>query len=228
MNIDTNTCERYKRIPVAVLNDVMVKAGCPDQVLSHEIKSSDGLPSFAGPAFCVRGERTAGGSGKPDVRFEMYRQFRSGSVLIIATGGYRSTAVLGENMTVALKMRGCQGIVVDGGYRDKSSIAEAGIPVRAMFVSPVASSGRFALVEFDVSVTLPGQSTPEVQIHAGDLVVGDEEGTIIIPARGVQTILEDAEKVIEAERRTRDLILAGEDAEKAYKSNDRFGHVRPI
>jgi len=67
-----------------------------------------------------------------------------------------------------------------------------------------------------------------VAIGPGDMIVGDEDGVIVVPAQGVQTILEDAEKVIEAESRTRDLILAGQDAEQAYKANDRFSHVRPI
>ena len=220
--------DRYRAIPVAVLNDVLVKAGRPHQVLSHEIKALDGLPAFAGPAFCVRGERKMGGPGQADLRFEMYRRFRSGSVLVIASGGYRPSGVLGENMTAALKARGCRGVVSDGGYRDRESIAASGVPIRAVFVSPVSSGGNFAYVELDVSVALPGQTASTVLVHAGDMVVSDSDGTIIVPARGLQTILEDTETVMTIEDRTRELILQGEDAERAYKANDRFSHVRAI
>jgi regulator of RNase E activity RraA len=225
--MNEDLAQRYRRIPVGVLNDVLVKAGKPHQVLSSDIRGFDGLPPFAGPAFCVRGERRMG-SGPADLRFEIYRQFRTASVLVIASGAYRPTAVLGENMTTALQQRGCAGVVVDGGYRDRQGIAEMGIPVRAMFVTPVASAGNFAFVEIDARVVLPGQSSSTVAIGPGDMIVGDEDGVIVVPAQGVQTILEDAEKVIEAESRTRDLILAGQDAEQAYKANDRFSHVRPI
>ncbi|GAA5232206.1 RraA family protein [Verticiella sediminum] len=220
--------ERYRRIPVAVLSDVMAKAGCPDQLLSHELRSFDGSGSFAGPAFCVRGQSTGGNEHPPDIRFEMYRRIHRGAVMVVATGGYRTTAILGENMTVALKQRGCQAIVLDGPYRDRSSIAALGVPVRARFVTPTASGGRYAIVACDEAVQMPGQSQPAVTVHPGDLVVGDEEGVIVIPRRGVHSIAEDAERVIAAEERTRERMQAGEDAEQAYKANDRFGHVRKI
>ncbi len=222
-----NLATRYRSIPVGVLHDVLVNAGQPHQVLSSDIRSFDGLPPFAGPAFCVRGERKMG-KAPADCRFEMYRQFRAGSVLVIASGGYRPTAVLGENMTTALRQRGCTGVIIDGGYRDKQGIAEMGVPVRAMYVTPVASGGNFAFVDVDASVVMPGQSSTTVAVGPGDMIVGDEDGVVVVPARGVQTILEDAEEVIRAESRTRDLILAGRDAEQAYKANDRFSHVRPI
>lgn len=219
---------RYRRIPVAVLSDVMTKAGCPDQVLSHALRSFDGLGSFAGPAFCVRGQ-SAGGNDRPkDIRFEMYRRIRPGAVMLVATGGYRSTAILGENMTVALQQRGCQAIVLDGPYRDRASIAALGVPVRARFVTPIASAGRYAIVACDEPVQMPGQAQPGVSVHPGDLIVGDEEGVIAIPRRGVLSIAEDAEHVIAAEERTRAAMQAGGDAEQAYRANDRFGHVRRI
>ncbi len=224
----SDLADRYRAIPVAVLNDVLVKAGKPHQVLNQEIRALDGLPPFAGPAFCVRGERKMGGPGQEDLRFEMYRRFRTGSVLVIASGGYRPSGVLGENMTASLKARGCRGIVSDGGYRDRESIAASGIPVRAVFVTPVSSGGNFAYVELDVSVSLPGQTSSTVRISGGDMVVSDGDGTIIVPSHGIETILEDAEKVMTIEDRTRELILRGEDAEDAYKANDRFSHIRPI
>jgi len=219
----------YRTIPVAVLHDVLVKAGAPHQVMSCEIKSADGLAPFAGPAFCVRGERVMGGpSTRKDRRFEIYRQIPKGSVLVIASGGQHPGAVLGENMVASLRVRGCVGIVTDGGYRDQAAISAMNIPVRAAFVTPISSVGQYNIAELDVTVALPGQSCSTVFISSGDLVVGDFDGTIVVPRRGLLTILEDCHELMEAEGRTRQLIMGGEDAEVAYKANDRFGHIRQI
>lgn len=219
--------DRYAGIPVGVLSDVLTRAGRPHQVLRHSFLPLAGLAGFAGPAFCVRGERKSGRQG-PDLRFEMYRRIRAGSILVLASNGFGPGAVLGENMVTALRQGGCRGIVLDGGFRDRLGISEMGMPVRAMFVTPVASGGQFDIAELDAQVNLPGQSAEDVTIFPGDMVVGDEDGVIVIPAAGSQTVLEDAETVIEAEARTRAMILEGEDAERAYQAHDRFGHVRPV
>ena len=226
--MNTDLAERCRRIPVGVLNDVLVKAGAPHQVLSHEIRAHDGMPPFAGPAFCVRGERTMGGPGQTDLRFEMYRRFRSDSVLVIGSGAFRPSGTIGENMTAALKVKGCIGVVTDGGYRDREGIAALGVPVRAAFVSPVNSGGNYAIVAFDVAVTLPGQTTLAVTVSPGDMIVSDGDGTVVIPAEAVNSVVEDAEAVLLIEDRTRELILAGTDAEAAYGTNPRFKHVRLI
>lgn len=219
---------RYRSVPVGVLHDVLGKAGWPHQVLHSDIKAFDGLPPFAGPAYCVRGEQRLQGAGSADIRFDLYRRFKSGSILVIATGGYRASAMFGENVIAALKMRGCQGLVTDGGYRDKEGIARLSMPVRASYVSPASSSGTFAFVELETSIDLPGQTAPTVRINPGDMIVGDGDGVIVVPASGIRTVIEDVEGVIAAEDRTRDMILAGEDAERAYRANERFSHVRPI
>lgn len=220
---------RYARVPVGVLSDVLAKAGAPYQVLSREMRAFAELPPFAGPAFCVRGRRAMGGApALKDRRFELFRQFRPGSVLVIATGNYTLSAVLGENVAASLRQSGCVGIVTDGGYRDRDGIAALGMPTRACYLTPMSSGGQMVIGELDVTVTMPGEAYGTVEIGPGDMIVGDADGVIVVPQRGVMTILEDAEQLIAVEARTRAMIEAGEDSEASYKANERFGHVRRI
>jgi 4-hydroxy-4-methyl-2-oxoglutarate aldolase len=220
--------ERLEQIPVAILSDVMSKAGLPDRVLSHRIRALAGNDRFAGPAFCVLADGTAAARDLPDRRFEMYRQMPEGAVLVLSTGLYASTAAMGENMVTAMKMRGCAGIVMDSGYRDVASIARDGLPVRAMFVTPVSSAGQLRFTALDEPVFMPGQTVPFVHVSPGDVIVSDDEGTLVIPAEHARSICEDAQGVADAEERTRALILAGRDVEEAYRANDRFGHIRKV
>ncbi|MBW6399283.1 RraA family protein [Roseomonas sp. HJA6] len=220
---------RYAQVPVGVLSDVLAKAGAPYQVLSREMRAFAELPPFAGPAFCVRARRAMGGAPPvKDLRFDLYRQFRREAVLIMATGGYGLSAVLGENVAASLRQSGCVGIVTDGGYRDRDGIAALGMPMRACYLTPMSSGGQMAIAELDVTVTLPGEAYGTVEISPGDMVVGDADGVIVVPQRGLTTILEDAERLIVIEARTRSMIESGEDSEVAYKANERFGHIRRI
>jgi 4-hydroxy-4-methyl-2-oxoglutarate aldolase len=226
--IESDFYEKLKQVPVAILSDVMTKAGLPDRVLSCRIRALAGHDTFAGPAFCVQADATASALDLPDRRFEMYRRMPAGAVVVMSTGQYARTAAMGENMVTAMKMRGCVGVVTDSGYRDMASIARDGLPVRAMFVSPVSSAGQLRFVALDEPVIMPGQTVPFVHVTPGDVIVSDDEGTLVIPAQHAHSIYEDAQGVFDAEERTRALILAGRDVEEAYKANDRFGHVRKV
>ena len=96
---------RLERLPAAVISDVLRQLGRPHQVLHHAVArlSADG-GTVAGPAFCVRGERRLGASSPdaPNLRYEMYRRMPAGSVVVVASGGYRDAVVFGENVTVGL------------------------------------------------------------------------------------------------------------------------------
>ena len=67
-----------------------------------------------------------------------------------------------------------------------------------------------------------------MRIAPGDIAVGDGDGVIIIPGRGLRTVTEDAETVLEIEGLTRQQLLAGGDPEAVYVSLERFKHVRRI
>jgi 4-hydroxy-4-methyl-2-oxoglutarate aldolase len=213
---------RFRNVPVTVLSDVLTRAGAPHQVLSHKIQAV-GSPRFAGPAFCVKG-------GKPtpdakDLKFDVLRH--SGpSIVVISTNVENPPVVMGENIVIALKVRGCLGIVTDGGLRDKDAISVIGIPVYTSFFAPIAPRD-WRMIAIDVPVTLPGQSSASVTIFPDDIIVGDDDGVIVVPGASAVTVLEDAEVVVSVEEQIRQRLLAGDDPESAY-SLDRFSHIRPL
>jgi 4-hydroxy-4-methyl-2-oxoglutarate aldolase len=221
---------RLSNLPVAILSDVLRYAGAPHQVLHSSIQAiaPTAGKSVAGPVFSVRGERLLGGSTPENLRPEMFRRMPSGSIVVMATDGYQDAVVIGENVALSLHVRGCRAVVTDGGIRDRDAIIKMGMPVFSRFVSPLSSGQQWITVELDATVTLPGQASATVRIEPGDLAVGDGDGVIIIPGRGLQTVVEDAEAVLEIEGLTREKLLAGGDPEAVYASLERFKHVRRI
>jgi regulator of RNase E activity RraA len=223
--------QRLGRVPAAVLSDVLRAAGVPHHTLHYSIAQLYSGKPVSGPAFCVRGQRVLGGvpaKPGPNTRHEMFRRVREGEIVVIASDGYEDAVVLGENVVIGLQQKGCKGIVTDGGIRDRESIGTLNIPMYARFVTPLSSGKQWAINELQQPISLRGQSSAFVTINPGDMIVGDGDGVVVIPAAGAQSILEDAEVVIEHEERHRSALLAGKDPGEIYTTVNRFTHVRPI
>src|ERR1700727_1504681 len=90
-------CERFTRLPTAVVSDVLFAMGLANQVLTSEIRAIAPSRPFAGPALCLLGkegpEPGPMASGSKPV-FEIDRHMTRGCVAVIATGGHKVGAVI--------------------------------------------------------------------------------------------------------------------------------------
>ncbi|MNF42167.1 4-hydroxy-4-methyl-2-oxoglutarate aldolase [compost metagenome] len=107
-----------------------------------------------------------------------------GSVLVVSTGNFIA-GYWGEVLTVAAQAAGVVGLVIDGGVRDIQAIEKLGFPVFSRGVS----------VKGTVKATAPSVGEPipfnGAQVAAGDLVVADDDGIVIIPQAEVERTLVD-------------------------------------
>jgi 4-hydroxy-4-methyl-2-oxoglutarate aldolase len=224
-------CAGLARLPTAVVSDVLAAMGLPDQVLASTIKPLDPGARIAGPAFCLKGES---GPDQPPVAgvsppvFEMDRRLTPGTVAVIATGGHRTGAVIGGNIGLSFRLKGCVGVVTDGAIRDAAEFAEIGLPLFVTFTTPLSNKGRWHLTEIAVPVSLPGQTAAAVTVAPGDLIQGDGDGVIVIPRRHAAAVLAGAAEVERIESRIKAELRTGEDREAIYRRHDRFGHIKKI
>jgi regulator of RNase E activity RraA len=204
--------------------------GLLEQVLSSTMRAVGSAHAFAGPALCLQGsegaEPDALPSGSKPV-FEIDRRVTSGCVAVIATGGHKLGAVIGGNVALSWHLRGCAGVVTDGGIRDAAECNEMGLPVFATFVVPMSNKGLWAFREIGVPVTLPGQRGRLVAVTPGDIVHADADGVVIIPAPLARRVVADAEILESMEGKIRADLLRGDDREAVYRRYDRFGHIKP-
>ena len=105
-----------------------------------------------------------------------------GSVLVVSTDGF-NTGFWGEVLTLAAEAVGVVGLVIDGGVRDiaaptvrRFQVFASGISMRGTIKASVPSVGK--------PISLAG--TPVV---AGDLVVADDDGVLVVPAAHVEATL---------------------------------------
>ena len=109
-----------------------------------------------------------------------------GCVLVVGTGNFVA-GYWGEVLTVAAEAAGVVGLVIDGGVRDVAAVTARHFPVFARGIS----------VRGTVKASAPSVGQPMmftgVPVAAGDMVVADDDGVIIIPAADAQRTLADGE-----------------------------------
>ena len=108
-----------------------------------------------------------------------------GSVIVVQAGD-TDYAMAGGNVCAVAQRRGISAFVIDGVIRDLVEVREMGFPVFARGVIPVPGV-KSAVAPLDEPVLCGG-----VTVRAGDLVVADEEGVVVVPAARQEQVLSEA------------------------------------
>ena len=126
-----------------------------------------------------------------------------GSVLVVDVGEERELGFWGEVLTTAALARGIAGLVIDGCVRDVDALAAHGFPV---FSSGVALTGA--------TKEMPGSVNREVvagdvEVEAGDWIVGDVDGVAVVPRDALDEVLAAAQARTEKEAGLFDALRTG-------------------
>ena len=221
---------RLRRLSSTVVSDVLDRAGFAHQSLSSAIRPLTPQMKFAGAAVCFSGVTVHGeASGVKSLSpFEIDRAAAEGVAIVIAMNGHSMSAAIGGLMCVALKKRGCAGVVVDGGARDVGEIVDVGLPVFCRYATPLISAGRWALTSANAPVRAAGQASDTVEIAPGDLMIGDADGVVAIPQSVAGDIVSWAERVAEIEESIAAKLREGETREAMFAAHPRFAHIRRL
>lgn len=218
-NESLSLVDRLAAIPyTGAISDILDEMELTHQTLPQEIQSIFPGQTLAGRALTVLGEPSA--STDPQVIFipflKMLGEIQPGAILVSQPQDTLA-AHLGELSSETAQYRGARGAVIDGGVRDTDYIRRIGFPVFARYRTPRDIVGRWRLLECNVALTIG-----EVRIEAGDYVVGDSDGVVIIPQDCAEEVITRAEKVVHTENLVRKAILQGVHPVEAYKRYGRF------
>lgn len=127
-----------------------------------------------------------------------------GTVLVVDYKGHMDVAVTGDIMALAARERGLAGMVIDGAVRDAEEITALGVPVfaRGLSIRGPAKNGPGSVGE---PITLG-----DVAVQTGDIVVGDRDGVVVVPADGWAHALDEARQRDAREEEVRRKLAAGE------------------
>lgn len=198
--------ELARRLGAATIYEAQGQRGA----MESAIKPLD--PSFfvAGPALTV--------DARPGDNLMLHYALsiaKPGDVLVVDAKGFIEAGPWGDVMTFAARQAGIAGLVIDGSVRDSAAIVADGFPV---FSRGVCMKGT--------EKKLPGRVNTRilcagVEVNPGDIVVGDRDGVMIIPADELERSLALAIKREEKEVASRRSLAEGK------KSIDLLG-LRPV
>jgi 4-hydroxy-4-methyl-2-oxoglutarate aldolase len=133
---------------------------------------------------------------------------KPGDVLVIDGKADLTAALMGTIMMTACKQLGIAGVVIDGAVRDTLEIDEMDFPVFAAGSNPngptKACPGRIGH-----PVTVGG-----VTVHAGDFIIGDADGVVVVEREKIESLLPLAEKKVADESARIEAIKKGDTAAK--------------
>lgn len=175
--MDDTTGFGFHEIPTTILADILGREQVMDAGI-HPLWPAIGRT--AGPAFTVR---CAPGDNLM-LHAAIYRA-APGSVLVVEAGA-ADYAVAGGNVCAVAQRRGISALVVDGAIRDLAEVRASGFVVFARGVVPVAGI-KAAAAPLGQPVRCGG-----VVVRAGDIVVGDDDGVVAIPAGLLEQVLAEA------------------------------------
>ena len=110
-----------------------------------------------------------------------------GDVLVIDAKGFLEAGPWGDVLTAAAQERGLAGMVIDGAVRDSQDIIASGFPVFARGLS-IKGTTKIVPGRINVPITVGG-----VVVAPGDVIVGDADGLVRVPAAEVHTALAASE-----------------------------------
>jgi 4-hydroxy-4-methyl-2-oxoglutarate aldolase len=127
-----------------------------------------------------------------------------GDVLVVGCMAENTDGMIGDLICTALKVRGVRGVVIDAGARDIKTLREMQFPVWSRAVS-ARGTVKATLGNVNLPIVCAG-----VHVNAGDVVVADDDGVVIVPRAEAVAIAELARQRTEKEERARARFLAGE------------------
>lgn len=142
-------------------------------------------------------------------------QCPEGHVMVIDSRKDPRAASAGSILVSRLMVRGAAGIVTDGGFRDAPVIADLDIP--AYHNRPSAPTNLTAHQAIDINVPIGCGDAP---VFPGDLVVGDNEGVIVVPAHLAEDVAAEAIEMTAYEDFVGEEVLKGRSIFGLYPATD--------
>ncbi len=186
--------DKLKTVSTATICTALYKRGFRNQMIQGVSPLDAGKPTMVGEAFTLRYI-----PAREDLNPITVFQDRShpqrkavedcppGAVFVIDSRKDARAASAGSILVTRLMKRGVAGIVTDGGFRDAAEIAKLGIP--SFHSRPSAPTNLTIHQALDINVPIGCGDAP---VWPGDVIVGDSDGVVVIPANIAAEIADEA------------------------------------
>ena len=209
MNDDTR--DKLAKVSTATLCTALFKRGLRHPFIQDVRPLNASLPNMVGEAYTLR-YIPAREDLNPITVFQdrahpqrvAVEQCPPGAVLVIDSRKDARAASAGSILVTRLMKRGVAGVVTDGGFRDSPEIAR--LPFPAYHQRASAPTNLTLHQALDINVPI---GCGDVAVFPGDVVVGDAEGVVVIPAHLADEIADEAIEMTAFEDFVTEQVLEG-------------------
>jgi 4-hydroxy-4-methyl-2-oxoglutarate aldolase len=185
---------RFRDAPTGWVVDANGRRGA----LDHRIRPITRAVRFAGVALTVHSRARDNLAPYAAIEFA-----RPGDVMIVAADAYEEASVLGDILVGMAKNKGVTALVTDGMVRDVEGLNAVGLPIFARGLSP-NSPYKDGPGEIGLPVALGG-----VTVNPGDLVVGDQDGIVVVAREALAAVADALAEVKAKEAAMDELVRSG-------------------
>ncbi|NND07739.1 MAG: ribonuclease activity regulator RraA [Saprospiraceae bacterium] len=207
----TTTREKLMRVSTATISTALFKRGLKNQFIQGVRALTPGRPNMVGEAFTLRYIPAREDLNPIEVFKDPEHPQRvavetcpEGAVLIIDSRKNARAASAGSILASRLMKRGCAGLVTDGGFRDAALIAALDIP--SFHQAPSAPTNLTLHQAIDINVPI---GCGDVAVFPGDVILGDDDGVIVIPTHLAGELADEAVQMTLYEDFVTEKVLEG-------------------
>jgi regulator of RNase E activity RraA len=222
MSLSAATRQKLKQVSVATLCTALYKRGLRNQFIQDVHPLNPAHVNMVGKAFTLRYIPAREDLNPLSVFQDRAHPQRKAvedcppdAVMVIDSRKDPRAASAGSILVTRLMVRGCAGIVTDGGFRDAPEIAALAIP--AYHNRPSAPTNLTRHQAIDINVPIGCGDAP---VFPGDIIVGDAEGVVVIPHEIADDIAQEAVEMTAFEDFVTEQVKGGRSILGLYPATD--------
>ena len=225
--LSRETLQRLKQVSTATLCTCLFKRGLRSQFIQGVQPVGPYRENMVGPAYTVRYMPAREDLNKIDVFLDRAHPQRRaveecppGAVLVFDSRQDARAASAGAILVARLQVRGVAGVVTDGGFRDSPEIGKLDMP--AYHQRPSAPTNLTHHQAIDINVPIGCGDAP---VFPGDILVGDAEGVVVLPAHLADEIAAEASEMTAFEDFVSGEVMKGRSILGLYPPTDPQSRV---
>lgn len=220
--LSDTTREKLKQVSVATLTTALFKRGMRNQFIQDVHPLNPQAGPMVGEAYTLRYiparedlNPIAVFKDREHPQRRAVEECPPGAVIVIDSRKNARAASAGSILVARLMKRGVAGIVTDGGFRDSPEIAALAIP--AYHHRPASPTNLTLHQALDINVPIGCGDAP---VFPGDVIVGDAEGVVVLPAHLADELADEATEMTAFEDFVTEEVMKGRSILGLYPATD--------
>ncbi len=212
MPFSDETKKLLSRISTATLTSQLLARGLRNTFMQKVFRLTSGGPTMVGEAFTLRYipsrediDISAVFEDREHPQRKAVESVPPGHVLVLDCRQDNRAAAAGSILLTRMMVRGAAGVVTDGGLRDSPTIEKLDFPVYCSGRAAPTNLTRHHAVDLNVPI-----GCGEVPVYPNDILVGDDEGVVVIPRHLAGEVARDGYEQTLMENFVTERVMAGQ------------------